>query len=261
MESGGSSQEGTASGERRVTLEDLGVMRQQTEVISELLRRRLLTQLEILRGIFAPRRLLGRHAGALVREDAPGADRALSELRDRYAAACGRPFALPKELGDERLEIGGMLDLYPSVYRHTLEQPDRVIAMTNPVCWTLHYRSGYTLADLESALGQRAQLRPADARQFLLSALVLQLLLETFPEISSLLEDLRYEVSITKRPGLGELPLVTLRAPLTSFRPPDDLISTATQMSGVPAFIELIDAEALATLRDPLREQLEAALQ
>ena len=83
-------------------------------------------------------------------------------------------------------------------------------------------------------------------------------MLERFDEISPLLADLRYEVRSEKVEGLGELPITTVRiASLTSFRPSDSVIATATRFSGVPAFIELIDFEAARRMADPLREQIE----
>jgi hypothetical protein len=44
---------------------------------------------------------------------------------------------------------------------------------------------------------------------------------------------------------------------LPSFRPADDLLLTAVRLSGVPAFIELIDTDALSSVEDPLRRQIE----
>ena len=246
--------------ERSLGIEDLATLRERTEIIARLLRERLALQLETLRPLFAVRRLLGRHVRSTLREEIPGADRAFATLRERYAAACGRPFALPKDLEDEPLTIEPILDLHPFEYRHRLGDGERTILMTNPVRWILSYRSGYSVAQLESAFEQRATLRPSDAKQFLLSALALQLLLETFPEIRGLLGELRYEVALEKRPGLGELALLTLHAPLPTFRPSDELIAKATRLSGVPAFIELIDVEALPQLSDPLLERIEAAL-
>jgi hypothetical protein len=38
-----------------------------------------------------------------------------------------------------------------------------------------------------------------------------------------------------------------------SYRPTDDLLIAATRFSGVPAFIELIDLDAVTTLPDPIR--------
>ena len=40
----------------------------------------------------------------------------------------------------------------------------------------------------------------------------------------------------------------------------DELIQTATRFSAVPAFIELIDQEAVRNLRDPLRERIQSVL-
>jgi hypothetical protein len=246
--------------QRSLSIDELGAIREQTEAIARLLHARLATQLETLRPLFTPRRLLGRHVRSGVREDIPGADRAFATLKERYAAACGRPFALPKDLDDEPISLDPILDLHPFEYRHVLAEGDRAITMTNPVRWIVTYRSGYSVAQLESALEVRSSLRPSDAKQFLLGALVLQLLLETFPEIGELLGELRYEVAIETRPHLGDLPLVMLHAPLPAFRPSDALIATATRFSGVPAFIELIDLEALPQLRDPLVERIDAAL-
>jgi hypothetical protein len=246
--------------ERSLTIEDLAALRERTEVIARLLRERLATQLETLRPLFSARRLLGRHVRSVLREEIPGADRAFAALRERYAAACGRPFALPKDLEDEPLTIEPILDLHPFEYRHRLAGDERTITMTNPVRWIVSYRSGYSIGQLETAFAQRSTLRPSDAKQFLVSALALQLLIETFPEIRGLLAELRYEVSLEKRPALGDLPLVTLHAPLPTFRPSDDLIARATRLSGVPAFIELVDVEALPQLRDPLVERIAATL-
>jgi hypothetical protein len=205
--------------------------------------------------------MLGRHVRIGARDEVPGAERAFAKLRERYALTCGRPFSLTKDLEDEPLSIEPIVDLYPFEYRHCLGgDAARVVSMTNPVCWTLSYRSGYTLPELEAALENRTSLRPNDAKQFLLNALALQLLFETFPEISQLLEELRYDVRIEKRPQLGELPLITLRAALPAFRPSDAVIATAIRFSGVPAFIELIDVAALPELRDPLRQRIESAL-
>jgi hypothetical protein len=250
------------SDERDLGIDALASLREKTEAISKLLRERLLLQLEALRPLFAPRRLLGRHVRTASRDEVPGAERAFARLRDAYAATCGRPFSLPREIDlDEPLSIDPVVEVHPYEYAHRLGgETDRVIAMTNPVRWTLCYRAGYTLAELEAALASRAPLRATDAKQFVLGSLALALLLETFPEVVRLLEDLRYEVAIEKRPDLGELPLLTLSAPFDAFRPSDAVIASATRFSGVPAFIELLDAAALGSLRDPLRDRIEERL-
>lgn len=245
---------------RNLSTDEVANLRARTEKVAKLLRERLAGQLDALRLLFAPRRLLGRHVRGGAREEVPGAERAFARLRESYAAACGRPFALAKELADEPLSIEPLLDVHPFEYAHTLSGDGRAISVTNPVRWVIAYRSGYTLAQLESALANRATLRPEDARQFLVSALALEQLLAAFPEIGELLRELRYEVSVEKRASLGALPLVTLTSALPAFRPSDDVIATAVRFSGVPAFIELVEPDALASLPDPLRERIAAEL-
>ena len=132
--------------------------------------------------------------------------------------------------------------------------------MTSPVCWVVAYSSGYTPSALRKALASKESRRTEDVRQFIASALALELLIERQPEIVSLLRDLRYEVRTETCDGLGDLLMVTIRSCLSSFRPSDDLIQTATRFSGVPAFIELIDIEAVHNLRDPLKERIEGIL-
>jgi len=245
---------------RTLSTDEVAALRAKTEAVAKLLRERLAGQLEALRPLFAPRRLLGRHVRGGARDEVPGAERAFARLKESYAATCGRPFALPKELDDEPLSVEPLLDIHPFEYAHTLSGDGRAITVTNPVRWVIAYRSGYTLAQLESALANRATLRTNDARQFLLSALALEQLLAAFPEIGELLRELRYEVSIERRPPLGELPLVTLTSALPAFRPSDDVIAAAVRFSGVPAFIEVVDLDALASLADPLRERIAAAV-
>ncbi|HTO69773.1 MAG TPA: hypothetical protein VMR31_07920 [Myxococcota bacterium] len=245
---------------RPLTIDELARMRAKTETVAKLLRERLAAQLEALRPVLSPRRLLGRHVRGGGRDEVPGADRALARLKERWLAACGRPFNLPKELDDEPLSVEPILDVFPFEYAHTLESDGRTIAITDPARWAIAFRSGYTLAQLEAALANRASLRPSDARQFVLSALVLEQLLVGLPEIGELFRELRYDVVIEKRESLGELPLVTLRSAVPAFRPSDELIAQATRFSGVPAFIELVDLDALPRLADPLRQRIEAAV-
>jgi hypothetical protein len=55
--------------------------------------------------------------------------------------------------------------------------------------------------------------------------------------------------------------MTVLSVPLPSFRPSDELLLTAVRISGVPAFIELIDINAVRSLEDPLRLRIEALAQ
>ena len=242
-----------------LSIEQLSDLREKTEAVSELLRGQLSAHLETIRPILGPQHLLGKHVRAGLRSEAHGADRAFHELKAQYAQVGQRPFGLSKELNEDPISIEGKLELYPWEYTHTLED-GKQITMTSPMRWVVAYRSGYTLAGLRKALASKASRRSEDVRQFVASALALKMLIEKQPAISALFLDLRYRVEITTCDGLGELPLTMLSSAVGSIRPDDELIQTATRFSGVPAFIELIDQEAVRNLRDPLRERIESVL-
>jgi hypothetical protein len=244
---------------RTLSTEELSDLRKKTEAVSELLRRQLAGHLETMRPLLASQRVLGKHVRAGQRSEVRGADQAFQELKERYARVASRPFGLPKELVEDPISIEGKLELYPWEYTHELEE-GKPITMTSPLCWVLAYSSGYSPSQLRKAFASRESRRSEDVRQFVAGAVALELLIEKQPEIVSLLRDLRYEVRAETCDGLGDLPMVTIRSCLGSFRPSDELIQTATRFSGVPAFIELIDVEAVRNLRDPLRERIKEIL-
>jgi hypothetical protein len=247
--------------EKDFTFEQLAELRDKTEAIAQLLQKQLKAYLETLRPLLAPRRLLGKYTG--VKEDVVGADRAFTQLQEQYKGVCAKPFALPPELDDGPLSnIDNRIDVYPWEYTHQAksERETKPVMMTSPVRWVLTYSSDYTPSQLIQTMAGKEQRRADSVRQFVVNMLVMQAMLVKFPGITQLLTDLRYEIRTEKSASFGELPLVTLRSCLTSFRPVDNLILAATRLSGVPAFIELIDIDAVHSLSDPLRLRIEDLL-
>jgi hypothetical protein len=253
--------EGQRSADRSLTFEQLADLRDKTEAISRYLEKQLKAYLETLRPLLAPRRLLGKYTG--VKEDVVGSDRAFTQLQEQYKGVCAKPFALPQELDADPLSnIDNRLDLSPWEYTHQAqgERESKLITITSPVRWVLTYNSEYTPSQVTQTLASREQRRSDAMRQFVVNALVMHAMLAKFPGVVQLLTDLRYDVQTEKSPALGDLPLVTIRSCLPSFRPADSLMMTAIRFSGVPAFIELIDTEALSTLPDPLKLRIEKIL-
>ena len=97
-------------------------------------------------------------------------------------------------------------------------------------------------------------------RQAVIHHLVPVIFFNRFADIGGLMEDLRYVVRTEDLTEIGGLPVVTLEAPLKTFLPPDDFIEQITQLSGIPAFQEIIDLEALDSLLDPLRESIKGLI-
>jgi len=239
--------------ERALTLQELPELRRKTETVSRFLQAQLAAHLETLRPLFAPERILGKYAGGKV--DPPGTERALAELQEKYRAFTHKPYDLPETFDANWLTlVGSALELQPWEYSHSVQ--GRPITMTSPVRWVAHFRGNCTLAQAKSGLAGRDSVRPDFLRQFVVNALVLQLLLNRNPGLVQLFQDLRYELRTEQPADLSGLPVVTITSCLVSFRPADDLIQAATAFSGVPAFIELINLEAAHAPKDALKEQL-----
>jgi hypothetical protein len=88
----------------------------------------------------------------------------------------------------------------------------------------------------------------------------MQLMITHTPALAALFADLRYHLQTDSAPDLPKLPLVTITSGLPSFRPTDDLILSATNFSGIAAFIELFDVDGLSELKDPLKARIEELL-
>jgi hypothetical protein len=244
-----------------LTFEQLADLREKTEAIAQFLKDRLKGHLETIRPVFAPRRALGKYTGT--RDSVAGEDKAFAQLQMQYQEVCRNPFAFSPELDQDILaNIDNQLDVQPWEYSYEAKgaKETKTLSMNSPARWVLTYSSGYTLAQVRQAVSGLQDRRSDDVRQFVVNALVMRFMFDRYPGIPQLLTDLRYEVRIEKAQGLGELPFVTVSACLPSFRPADDLILTATRFSGVPAFIELLNVDAVPTLQDPLKLHIERML-
>jgi hypothetical protein len=240
--------------ENALTLQELPELRRKTEAISRFLKQQIAAHLETLRPVFAPERLFGKYAGGKV--EVTGAETALTELKLRYEAFTRKPYDLPIDFDPNWLTlVGHALDLHPWEYEHSVR--GKAVAITAPLCWAVNYRANCQLAQVKNALAGKETVRPEFLRLFVVNALVLQLVLERNAGVVQLFGDLRFKLKTVTPAELRGLPVVTITSCLPSLRPTDDLIQAATAFSGVPAFIELADLNAMKNPRDLLNEKLE----
>ncbi len=233
-------------------------LRQTTETIAGVLDKRLKAHLKVLRPLFLPRKLLGAHMKSAVMEETPGSDKAFAELREMYAAVCEKPFGLPKKLHPPLPNISNRLQAAPLVYTLFLDDSrEKSVEVTSPTRWVLSYQCDASFSRLKAMAAGVEPGQPDDMRQALINHLAMVLFLRRFPELTRLLRDLRHEVDIVEQPDLGGLPVVLLTSPIRMFLPPDDFITQITQLSGVAAFREIVDPDALDAMPDPLRDALE----
>ena len=240
-------------------LEQVAELREKTEKVSKFFLERLQDYLETIRPLLAPARVFGKHVRSAMRDDVAGADAAVRKLCEKYNEVCSRPFSLSPDLGDNAVaDLDGRIELCPWEYTHEAKSGSetRRITVTSPVKTVLSYKTPYSLSQIRLAVAGKGDRRQSDMREFLVAALAMQAILEKFPGIVRLLRDLRYDVQVEKCPGLGDLPFVVISSCVPSFRPADDLVLATCSLSGVPAFIELIDTEAAGQIADPLKPRI-----
>ena len=245
-------------GQKSVSFEELATLRAKTEALSQFLDQQLKGHVETLRTLMAPQRVLGRYVGS--KDVVAGADRAFEQLQEQFRSTASG-FGLAGDLGEDELsDLDNIPDLYVWEYTHhaKTDHDGRVLTLTSPVRWVLTYRSGYSLSQFRLAVAGKGEKTTRDLRRFVQYALVMQMVVKGHPKLTRLLKDLRYDVTFDQLPGPGALPLTTVHACLSSFRPADDLLVTATKFSGVPAFIELIDLDSIRALQDPLKSKFES---
>src|SRR5262249_54323896 len=165
-----------------LTFQELPELRRKTEVISKLLQDQVQAHLETLRPILSPELLFGRHAGA--KGDVALADRALFQLQQLYKPFSARPFDLPSQLDQYCLTlVGNPVTLYPreNHYQAGRDRESKAISLTPPLRWVMSFSSAYTLAQLRQALAGKGERRPEHVRQFVVNALVTQLIITHIP--------------------------------------------------------------------------------
>ncbi|HLG98927.1 MAG TPA: hypothetical protein VKX49_21630 [Bryobacteraceae bacterium] len=233
-----------------------------TKDVAKLFRTQLRDCLEALAPLFRPRRVLGDHIEGSGRESVLGADQNFAELKDIYSRVCSRPFDLRSELSTPLESIPAQVQLYEWEYTHDVrtDRDRRTINVVAPMTWVLAYSSTYTFPLMRQLLTVKQERDQESVRAFVLRACIMHLLFNKNPTLGALFEGLRYKVETRKCSQLGELPLITLSAPLRTLRPSDELLVMATGLSGRTAFEEVLDRATAWRIPDPLQDQVTVLL-
>ncbi len=245
-----------------VSRKDLGneeflSLRQATDKIAGSLKKRLTAHLSVLKPLFIPRKLLGTYIQSASSDDVVGSDKAFARLQQLYAAISENPFGLRKKLVPPLPAISNQIEYVPFQYTVQFsEEGVKTVTITSPTRYILSYESKCPINRLKGMVSGTESRHPEDLKQSLINHLCMGIMLEQFPELKELLQDLRYDVEIRKIDELGGLPVVILSVPLKTFLPSDEFIIQVTQLSGVPAFQEIIDLDAVENMGDPLKDIL-----
>ena len=238
-------------------IQRLLVLRKLTRAVAEALREQLTEYLSTLGPLLRPKSTLGDFIHTSVKESARGADRAFKDLQALYEQiAPQKPFNLAKPLQPPIDIVSSTMELLPVSYLYDArtETESKQLTVTQPLRWLLHY-SGYTPERLRELLRDRN--RSAESLQeFLIHYLVIHSVMIKQTGVTAILERLHFTVSEDKMPEFGDLPLVYISSAVSTTRPPDDVIVESTEISGMPAFEEVVNTDDISQLHDPLKEQL-----
>src|SRR5450755_1043067 len=214
-----------------------------TKDLAKLCQKQLRGYLDTLALLFRPRRILGEAMEGAERESVGGSERTVAELRELYRKVALRPFDLRPELSLPLESVSTQMQLYEWEYLHQTKTDRgwRSIKVTSPLTWVVTYSSNYSLPMFRQVLAGKEERDAEAVRAFVLRACLMHLHFTKFPAIAELLAGLRYRVEVRQSPELGDLPLVTVSAPLGTIRPPDNLVTLASGLAGGTSFAEVLD--------------------
>jgi hypothetical protein len=236
-------------------------LRRLTRAIDDFLRGRVREYVTTLAPLVRPRTVLGDFVQGPGKESVRGADAAWKRVVALYEAVAPKaPFHLARDLRPPIDVPGTALEMAPVEYAHSAERAGerRAVTVTKPFEWVLSY-SAHGPGRLRELVADKNR-DAAELQRVIVLAIVLHLVLDQLPGVQRVFQDLRIPIETRRLPAFGDLPVTVLASPVTTLRPPDEVVVESTEMTGTAAFQEVIDVEALERLPDPLRDELLAVL-
>jgi hypothetical protein len=243
--------------DERYSLQRLRTLRKLTHAVAGALRSELKEHLGTVALLLRPRTVLGDFIDSSVKGEVKGSDAAFRDLRSKYETVAGaRPYGLPKELSPPIEIVSSSPELTPLEYPYVAKAggESKTITVTQPLKWMLSYAglAPTRLRDLLSAKIPDA----SQVKEILVHTLVLDTVITRQPGLVSVFEALRFPFEAEKLPGLGELPVTCVASSVSTVRPPDEVIIESTEISGLDAFEEVVNVEAIEEMKDPFRQRL-----
>ena len=235
-------------------------LRKQTRAIASYFEGELKSHLATISPLFNPRLVFGRHVKGSGQVASRQADAAFAALEALYAAANRvDPLNLRDEFERPMEATGWSPAVYPLQYEYRAEDGgvEKGVMVTTPFRWALTY-SEWSPDRLRQLIAAQAKASDHELEKCVLQYLMLHVTLEQRPGINRLLTALRLPVVFEKHSEFGEIPIAVIHAPISTFRPPDDIVIQSTEVSGVTSFEEIVTTDDIAALEDPLRAKLES---
>jgi len=239
------------------SIERVQALRRLTRAVADLLGEQVTTHLSTLAPLFRPRRVLGEHIRGAEKEPMKGADRAFREMQALYdTVARAQPFTLARELKSPIDVSSVTLEIHPVEYDYDVHVggDTRTVTVRSPLSWVLTY-SAYGPTILPDLLAHRTGANE-ELHEWLVHQLVLHAVVSNQPGLLDILSRLHFPFSFVTDPRSGNMPVTRIASPLTTIRPPDEVIMKSVELSGMDAFEEVINVGDIGRMTDPLKERL-----
>ncbi|MEJ2394477.1 MAG: hypothetical protein P8Z77_06765 [Candidatus Thiodiazotropha sp.] len=239
-------------------------LRKITQAISRKFEVDLKAHLTTLAPLFSPRQLFGEFVRGGSKSSGLQAEKAYRELSTRFKSiAEQKPFSLNASLSPPLDLFDATPVLTPLEYTYTAHsgETSHQINVTSPLKWAISYPDTGPKRVRELVAGERGNQVEEELSHALLQTIAMAILFEQRPGLVELFQALRFPLQIRHLDGLGALPVLTISAPLEVRLPEDDIIIQNTQLTGIPSFEEVTDAQAIRHLTDPIRQELIAIAQ
>lgn len=231
-------------------------LRRVTRKAAELMTFQLKDHLQTVNHVFRPRTMFGDFVAGQFKEPARGADLALVDLKSQYATvATAKPFTLPKEFPQSIDNPSSIPEIATSQYWHpvSIGGKERRLEITSPLRWVLFYGSFPPNRILELIRGREQTI--GELQRAVLHYLMMHVIIQRQPGIQRLFTALRFPIEFGRIEGCGELPIPIINALVPTVRPPDEIVAESTEISGLDAFEEVVDLNAVSNLADPWKTQ------
>ncbi len=233
-------------------------LRKVTRAISEVLEKELKDHLTTLSSLIQPRKVLGRHLAGSTKQAVRGEAEAFEELRSIYRSlAETKPFKLPADIESPLDVINASLEITRAEFAYVAEteRESRTITLTPPLKWVLSF-SGFGPQRLGRLISTQKTSTGHELQQCVLHYLTLHVTLSKLPGTTRVLAGLRFPVTTGQTDEFGKLPITFIECAVPTMRPPDEIIIQSTEISGTPAFEEVVDVDGIVNLQDPLQKRL-----
>ncbi len=238
-------------------------LRRRTRAVATEFTQQLSGHLATLAPLFNPRPIFGRFLRGSEKTTSKAIELAFSELSELYQSAHKSAPINLRDKFDTPIELMGAtpaIEPLQYVYVANAGDGDKSITVTTPLRWALTY-SNFSLDRFRQLIAEQDKATGHELEQCVLHFMMLHITLNKRPGIAALLDALRLPLSFEYLPQFGAVPIAVISAPISTMRPPDEIIIQSTEVSGGPLFEEVVNVDDVDAIRDPIKDQLQALVE